>query len=173
MPLNLIKRYPQLLELSHLSEHARNLSLRGIYDRDHQSAPTPVFRLRAIRPLKGIDTPPDIDIVFRHLITEEVPLPTGGRKREFDIHRSQRLHWIRFHLDERRPDLINVFSAEDWKDGKRRVRTYILDSAERYVVILEPFRKQPDYYLVTAFFLEPRNLKKMKQRAKRKLPDVL
>ncbi len=172
MPTNLLKRYPELLELGHLSEREREGSLRRVYDRDFQDTAPCCFRKRPVRPIKRMDAATDIDILFRHLITTDAP--EGSTGRVFDMPRSQRLHWIRHHLDEKSSSAMLVFSIEDRSvSGRKRLHTYLLDTEQRYVVILEPYRKHPDYYLITAYPLEARNFKKLKQRYARRLPDVL
>lgn len=71
------------------------------------------------------------------------------RKREFDIHRSIRLHWVKFHIKMGAPDNIVIFSCLD-PEGKR---TYIHDKQENYVIVLEPKRNLNQYYLLTAFYI--------------------
>lgn len=171
MPTNLLKRYPDLLDLGHLGERDRDKSLRGVYDRDFQGQVPAKYRERPVRPIKQVDPETDIDTLFRHLITCD---DVHGPGRVFDMPRSQRLHWIRYHLDERSAGDVIVFSLEERStSGRKRKHTYLLDKKQRYVIILEPFRKHPDYYLITAYPLEARNYKKMKQRYKRRLPEIL
>lgn len=46
MPTNLLKTYPQLLEIDHLNEYQRTLSLKGIFKRDIEDNPGFVFRTK-------------------------------------------------------------------------------------------------------------------------------
>lgn len=174
MPTNLLRKYPQLLELGHLTETQRTVSLRGVFDRDIMNNLGFRFRRKQIHPVRGQE--PEMDLLFRHLTTCKAtdldPKAPEG-KRVFEMARSQRLHWVKHHIDESTPDNIFVFTTEERVDGKPKLRTYILDHRERYVVILEPLRTGMDYYLLTAYALEPRNFKKMKSKAKRRLKDVL
>ena len=62
-----------------------------------------------------------VDILFKHLTTVVVDEKT--KKRDFDIHRSQRLHWVKYHIEEKKKKNVLIFSAKD-KNGKR---TYIYD----------------------------------------------
>ncbi len=61
-----------------------------------------------------------------------------------------------------------VFSVQD-TDG---IRTYILDEDEKYVIVLAPARSGKEYYLLTAYLLEGRNMDKIKKKYARKLPDL-
>ena len=46
MPTNLLKIYPQLLELDHLNENQRNQSLKGVFKRDIEDNPIFTFRTK-------------------------------------------------------------------------------------------------------------------------------
>lgn len=177
MPTNLLKTYPELLELGYLTQPQRNISLMGVFKRDFEDNPALNFRSKKIRPIRG-DEPP-MELLFRHLTTEETTVndETGLNyaKRVFEMDRSQRLHWIRFHLEERKPENFLVFSVEerDQKHRKDIIRTYIYDNAQKYVIVLDPQRSKMDYYLVTAFYLnKDYGEKKMKKLVKRKLPEL-
>lgn len=54
--------------------------------------------------------------LFKHLTCEEIEVECeDGKKypkRIFDIARSQRLHWIKHHIDEKTPSNIDVFTIE-------------------------------------------------------------
>lgn len=177
MPTNFLKTYPDLLELSYLTQPQRTISLLGIFKRDFEDNPALNFRSKKIRPLKG-DQPP-MELLFRHLTTEELTErdETGRNytKRVFEMDRSQRMHWIRFHLEERKPENLQVFSVEE-RDQKHRmdiIRTYIYDNKQKYVIVLDPQRSKKDYYLVTAYYLNKElGEKKMKKLVKRKLPEL-
>lgn len=90
------------------------------------------------------------------------------RNRIFELQRSLRLHWIRYHLEEKKKENIKVFSVLD-NDG---IRTYILDEDEHYVIVLAPYRNFQEYYLLTAYYLEGRNFEKIKKKYQRRLPEV-
>ena len=89
--------------------------------------------------------------------------------------RSQRLHWIKYHLEERKKDNMVVFSVEE-RDQKKRediIRTYIYDIEQKYLIVLDPQRSLRDYYLVTAYYLnKDYGEKKIKKMIKKKLPQV-
>ena len=136
MPFNLLKIYPQLLELESLNEHQRTQSLQGIFKRDIEENSALNFRTKTIRPIKGEE--PAMVILFRHLTTEEIEMEDeDGRKypkRIFEMNRSQRLHWIKYHLEERKKDNVEIFSVEERDQKKRKdiIRTYIYDVEQKY-----------------------------------------
>jgi len=127
MPFNLVKIYPELLELAHLPDNARRRSLMLIFKRDIEDNPKFNFRSKIIRPIKGDEIP--MQSLFRHLTTEEVEEVGGNgrifKKREFEMHRSRRLHWIRTHIDEKVKESIEIFSTEERAKGKTVYRTYV------------------------------------------------
>lgn len=175
MPLNLLKRYPELLDIGGMSEQHRTASLKGVFERDIENNPRFAFRTRTIYPIKGEE--PSMQLLFRHLTTVEVqdPTATGGqRRRVFELERSRRLHWILPHTEERTKARVQVFSAEDRVRDEWKVRTYILDHDQRYVIVLEPHRKPGAYYLITAYHLDRDHsyTKLRKKAAKRCLPEV-
>lgn len=87
--------------------------------------------------------------------------------------RSIRLHWIKHHLCECSPGAIEVFSFEDRVAGRDRIRTYVYNPANEYVIILEPQRSKTDYYILTAYYLnEAGGLKQIKSKLKNKLPEL-
>jgi len=53
MPTNLIKIYNQLLEIVHLSEYERIVSLKRIFNRDISDNPGFNIRVKIIRPFKA------------------------------------------------------------------------------------------------------------------------
>jgi hypothetical protein len=178
MPLNLTKIYNQHLELLHLAEYPRNVSLRAVFDRDITNNNAFFFRTKTIRPLK-IEGQINMDTLFSHLTyqTEYETYEKGKtiKKRSiFDIERSKRLHWIWHHIQERSIANIDVFSFEDRIDGKNVIRTYIYDFVEHYVIILEPQRSGLDYYLLTAYYLSEKlgGIKQIEKKRKRRLTDI-
>lgn len=83
--------------------------------------------------------------------------------------RSERIHWIKYHLEEKKKDNIIIFSCED----NGIIRTYIHDQDTDYLIILEPYRNTSDYYLITAYYVnESRGKKQLKNKFKKKLDIV-
>lgn len=180
MPLNLTKRYSDLLEILHLNGHDRTTSLRGIFNRDIVENQNFRFRTKIIQPIKS-DGEIDLTRLFTHLTTEDeivIDETTGKeiKRRVFECDRSQRLHWIRHHVEEQKPELLTVFSTEE-RDIKKRqtiVRTYIYDKEQKYIIVLEPQRNNNNYYLLTAYYLnKPGGSKKISKLLKNKLDNVL
>lgn len=180
MPTNLLKKYPDLLEIMHLSESVRRQSLRGIYDRDINCEAGISFDSKRIYPIKCSNGEVDLDRVFTHLTCEDVEVEDeAGKKikrRIFEPHRSQRLHWIKPHVSRMiGDDNIEFFSILE-RDQKKRVdvyRTYIYDQAQQYVVVLEPQRKD-SYYLLTAYHLNRKyGVKMMKKKMEKRLSELL
>jgi hypothetical protein len=167
MPLNLLKKYNTLLDILGMDERQRTISLCGVFDRDITKNPNFKFQKKQINPTPadGVD---NMDRLFIHLTTKIIG---NERKREYDYARSVRLHWIRFHIEERKSDNILVFSVNE-PDG---IRTYIYDKDEEYVIVLEPLRKKNEYYLLTAYYVEGKDKarNKMKKKYGRKLSNVL
>lgn len=176
MPLNLLKKYPELLEIGHLIEADRTNSLKAIFKRDIEDNPNLSFREKVIRPIKGEE--PAMQLLFRHLTTEEIEESGEDgktyKRRIFEIHRSQRIHWIKFHIEERLKDVISVFSTEERINGKSTFRTYIYDHKQKYVIVMEPQRSGKDYYLLSAYYLNREYGEKMlNKKMKSKLPYLL
>ena len=88
-------------------------------------------------------------------------------RRIYDRNRAVRLHWIKYHLEERQPEHLQVFSVKD----KVAIRTYLYDVQESYVIVLEP-RGDNRYYLLTAYYLLGRNRYKIEHKLKRRLAKV-
>lgn len=177
MPLNLIKIYPQLLELAYMNGGQRIASLTAIFKRDIEDNPGLNFRTKIIRPVKGEE--PAMQLLFKHLTCEEIQEEnvdgTTYPKRVFEIDRSVRLHWIRYHIEERKKDNIEVFSIEERDQRKRKdiIRTYIYDVEQGYLIVLEPQRSDTDYYLLSAYYLNKEEGKKsIQKKLKKRLPDI-
>lgn len=179
MPHNLTKRYSGLLEILHLNVYNRTKSLRLIFDRDIQDNENLSFLTKVIRPTR-IDGQASFETVFNHLIKKEiVEIDEFGKKlkkREFEFHRAQRLHWIKYHIEQKKKTNVEVFSTIE-RDKKKRKdvnRTYIYDIDQEYVIVLEPQNSGLDYYLLSAYYLNeswaPGNMKK---KLNNKLPNVL
>ena len=174
MPLNLIKTYPQLLEIAHMNEYQRNQSLQGVFNRDFVDNANLKFKDKQIRPTKQDGEPP-MQTLFRHLTTREDKDGKGKKlgSRSFEMARSVRLHWIKHHINELKKGNVEVFSYEDRIDRKDVIRTYIYDIDQEYVIILEPQRSGTDYYLLTAYHLnEPGGKKQIEKKRKKKLDEV-
>lgn len=168
MPLNLTKRYPELLELDHYDEQGRRTSLKRIFKRDFEDVINS-FRDKMIRPIPSERD--SMELLFKHLTTRK-DYVDNDHTRVYDRDRAIRLHWVRPHLLEQINDDLEVFSVEEKVRGRYDIRTYIYNRAEQYVVILEPFRNTDDYYLITAYYLESRNTRKIERKLGRKLPEV-
>lgn len=167
MPLNLLKTYNDLLELGMFGEFQRTQSLQRIFERDFTTNPNLSFKTKPIQP-----TPKNGEIpmatLFKHLTT--VILDKNTRERVFEMERSMRLHWVRFHLEERKTNDILQFSVLE-PEG---IRTYIYDVTEMYVIVLEPLNKINEYYLLTAYYLKGKDAKRNKilQKYKRRLNEL-
>ena len=165
MPFNLLKVYNQLLEFIGMNEHQKIQSLRGIFQRDIENNNAFRFRGKRINPTQGEEEP--LERLFKHLTTEISDQAT--RQRQFEQKRSERLHWIRHHVEGKKKTGMVVFSVKELG----QIRTYILDNDENYVIVLESFRDQSEYYLLTAYYVDGRNPDKMKNKYKRRLPDIV
>lgn len=155
MPLNLIKVYNGLLELNGLNEHDRKTSLLGIFDRDVRDNDDFKFRAKQIIPTP-LDGEIKMSTLFTHLTTRIIDYNT--KKREFDHHRSIRLHWLKHHIDELIKENILVFSVKE----PNGFRTYIFNKDENYVVVLEPLRRKDEYYLLTQYYVQGKDAKRKK-----------
>ena len=174
MPTNLLKKYPELLEIGFLSEQQRKVSLRNVFERDIEDNSHFNFRTKQIRPIKK-DGEASMQTLFHHLTTQYIKDENGKKTgdKKFDIERSKRLHWIRYHIEEIKKTQMVVFSYEDRVKGKDVIRTYIYDIEQEYVIILEPQRSKLDYYLLTAYYLnEPGGKKQIVKKQKRKLNEL-
>lgn len=93
--LNIIKKYPELLELAYLSEREREHDLHAIFKRDIEDNCQFSFRGWRIYPIKT-DGEIDMARLFKHLTCEEIMVEnedgTTYPKRVFEMARSQRLH---------------------------------------------------------------------------------
>lgn len=179
MPLNLIKKYPELLELIGSLKDMK-ASLKRIYVRDIEDNQDFKFRGIPIHPIKAEEGQLVMDMTFTHLTTREYEqtdedgnsLPS---KREFDIQRSKRLHWVNHHVHERTPENIDVFTIIEWDKKKHQdvKHTYIYDKVGKYTIVFDR-RDQKDFRLLTAYYLdEPYAEKMMKKKMKKRLPTVL
>lgn len=167
MPLNLIKKYNDLLEFGAYHESQRMKSLQAVFDRDFANNPNLRFKGKPIQP-----TPKNGEIPMATLFTHLTTVVTDNttKQRTFELDRSIRLHWVKHHIDERKYDDVLHFSVKE----PQGVRTYIYDKTEKYVIILEPLRRVNEYYLLTAYYLKGKDAKRNKilQKYKRKLNDL-
>lgn len=172
MPFNLLKTYPELLELINLSPQERIESLKRIYKRDIVDNKDFKFRKVQIYPIKS-DGELDLERQFHHLTCEMEERDERGteqpRHRRFDIERSSRLHWLCHHVHERTPAnlMIKEVTERDLRKRQDVVRTYIYDFVNKYVIVMENQRNK-GYYLLTAYYLnrdygEKAILKKLKK----------
>ena len=70
MPFNLLKKYPELLEILHLEEKERKASLYRVYRRDIEDNETFKFREKRVYPIKS-DGEIDMQREFMHLTTTD------------------------------------------------------------------------------------------------------
>lgn len=169
---NILKVYPELLDIVGLSERDRQHDLLAIFKRDIEDNFDFAFRSWRIYPIKA-QGEADMGRLFKHLTCEEIMVEcedgTKYPKRVFEVARSQRLHWINHHIKEKTPSNIDVFTVEERDTKKRKVKkTYIYDKVEKYIIVLEQQRTNA-FYLLTAYHLnkkygEKALLKKMKKR---------
>lgn len=177
MPLNLLKKYKELLELNSLSEHERDISLKGIFERDIVNNDCFIFREKKIRPIKSSDGNPALETLFKHLTCKSEDIVDNNGKTYksrniFDFKRSERLHWIWHHIQEKE-NSMKVFSVKDRIKGRTQIRTYLYNDKEKYVIVLEPYRKTYDYYLLSAYYLdEEYGVKNINKKYKRKLDEI-
>lgn len=178
MATNYLKIFNQHLEINHLTEYQRSVSLQAIFDRDIADNEVFNFQTKIIRPLKKEDKY-DVASLFKHLThrTDEEKDKKGViiKKRDvFDFERSKRLHWVLPHINQKVIDNVDVFSAYSRIDGKNVIRTFIHNKNEDYILILEPQKSGLDYYFITAYYLEEKygGLKMIKQKYKNRLPDI-
>ena len=163
MPLNLLKKYNELLDLEYLPDDKRTISLRNIFIRDIENNPNFSFRGKFIFPTPRENGDVAMQNLFNHL-TRKKELENKDNHRIFDISRSKRLHWIKYHIEECKKEEMLVFSV----DEPEGIRTYIYDIAEMYVIVLEPNKSKTNYYLLTAYHLEGKDAKRNKIIAKYK-----
>lgn len=168
MPLNLTKIYNTLLDILALSAHERNTSLKRIFKRDFEDS-SAEFNGKPIYPTPQHNGEIPMETLYRHLTTEMVD--KKSRERYFEIDRSQRLHWVRHHLDGKKRNNMMLFSVKE-REG---IRTYYYDKDENYVIVLEPLRDGKSYYLLTAYYIRGKDVQrnKMERKYKRRLNEIL
>ena len=101
---NILKVYPELLDIVGLSERDRQHDLLAIFKRDIEDNFDFAFRSWRIYPIKA-QGGADMGRLFKHLTCEEIMVEgedgTKYPKRVFEVARSQRLHWINHHIKEK------------------------------------------------------------------------
>jgi len=145
-----------------MSEPQRTKSLQAIFNRDIRDNKTFNFGIKPIHPTPDKDGVLKVETLFDHLT--RVTVDKATRKREFDIHRSVRLHWVRYHIEQQKKTNILLFSVEE-PEG---MRTYIYDKDEKYVIVLEPLRNNTAYYLLSAYPLRGKDSQRDKMMKKYK-----
>ena len=70
MPFNLLKKYPELLEILHLGDKERKASLYRVYRRDIEDNEAFKFREKRVYPIKS-DGEIDMQREFMHLTTTD------------------------------------------------------------------------------------------------------
>ncbi|CAM1333372.1 hypothetical protein [Tenacibaculum aestuariivivum] len=168
MPLNLLKKYNDLLDVGAYNQYERTASLQAIFNRDIAGNEHFKFNKKRIQPtpLNGVIV---MDTLFTHLTT--VITDYNTKQRNFDVQRAVRLHWVKHHIDLKKEENILYFSVKEPQGN----RTYIYDKDEKYVIVLEPLRKVDEYYLLTAYHLTGKDAKRNKilKKYKRKLTELL
>lgn len=97
MPFNLLKKYNDLLDITGMNPAQRSQSLRGVFDRDILKNTRFYFNGKPIYPTPKENGEIAMETLFTHLTCREEDKETHHR--EFELSRSQRLHWIRFHVE--------------------------------------------------------------------------
>jgi len=168
MPLNLLKSYNQHLDIQGLSEPQRLTSLKGVFDRDFTNKQPIFFNGRKVIPCPQ-DGSIEMSTLFRHLTTVKIDYKTN--QREFEMERSKRLHWVRYHIDGKRASNMILFTVKE-PEG---LRTYLYDEDEKYVVVLEPRVSSNVYFLLSAHYIQGKDAQrdKMRKKYKRKLNDII
>ncbi len=180
MPTNLLKKYPELLDLiGSMSDILK--SLRGVYNKDIENNPDFKFRGIPIHPIKSTDGELEMDRTFKHLTTKEFDQydDSGNllseKKRAFDANRARRIHWINHNVHETIPENLDIFTVIQWDAKKHQdvKHTYIIDTKGKHVIVFDR-RGQKDFYLLTAFYMDdPYAEKKFKKLKKKRLKDVI
>ena len=127
---NILKVYPELLDIVGLSERDRQHDLLAIFKRDIEDNFDFAFRSWRIYPIKA-QGEADMGRLFKHLTCEEIMVEcedgTKYSKRVFEVARSQRLHWINHHIKEKTPSNIDVFTVREiQKNVKSKRRTFTI-----------------------------------------------
>ena len=158
---NQLKKYNSFLDVDAMSECQRIDSLKKIFKRDFVDSENYYNgKLVTPTPKQGQAT---MEVLFAHLTTKTENNDIGSRF--YDRERSIRLHWIKHHFCK--ADNIDVFSVKD----KSGIRTYLHDINENYIIVIEP-KKENLYYLITAYYIEGGNRKKIENKKKRRLSEI-
>ncbi|HKC67173.1 MAG TPA: hypothetical protein VKG26_03010 [Bacteroidia bacterium] len=153
-------------------ENRQKESLLRIFKRDVEENSNFKFRKKQIWPTKKADGESSMLTLFKHLVCFSEDSGQGFKSRPgIDNPRAIRLHWVKVHVDEANGAVIDVFSFPDRISGKTRVRTYIYNKTQKYVVIVEPQNTGTDYYLITAYYLTW-GLDQIENKSKKRLPNI-
>lgn len=87
----------------------------------------------------------DFPETFVHLITRK----GQSKKRNFDRHRANKLHWVRCILENRTEEEITYFEFPE-EDGT--IRDYYWFKEGAFLVIMEKIT--PDYLVITSFHID-------------------
>lgn len=168
MPFNQLKIYNQHLDLSALNPHQRTLSLKGVFDRDFTDKQPVIFNKKQVVPCP-LNGTIEMNTLFAHLTTVVVDKKTNSR--DYDLQRSKRLHWVRFHIDSRKTSNMLFFTVKE----PNGLRTYLYDDDEKYVIVFEPRIKANVYFLLTAYHLEGKDAQrdKIKKKYARRLSETI
>jgi hypothetical protein len=168
MPLNLLKSYNDFLDLVSLNEHQRLDSLKKVFGENFVNRQPVYFNKKKVIPCPT-DGVIEMDTLFRHLTT--VITDRATNKREFEMNRSKRLHWVRYHIDCKKKDNMMLFTVKE-PEG---LRTYLYDVNEKYVIVFEPKLDQNIYFLLTAYYLEGKDAQrdKIAKKYKRRLDELI
>ncbi len=168
MNWNLFKEYNSLLDISAMDPIQRERSLKGIFERDISENKSFTFLGKQITPTPQ-DGKIEMETLYRHLTTVIVDRSTN--QRDFEIHRSKRLHWVRYHVEQKKKADVLFFTVKE-PEG---YRTYIYDIVEKYVIVLEPKKNNTTYFLLTAYYVQGKDAQrdKIMKKYKRKLDTVL
>jgi hypothetical protein len=168
MPLNLLKRYNDHLDILGLSEPERKKSLKNVFDRDFTNSQPIHFNGRQVIPCPQ-DGVIEMETLFRHLTTVKIDYKTG--QREYEKERSKRLHWVKHHIDGKKPNNMLFFTVKE-SEG---LRTYLYDEEEKYVIVFEPRVNKNVYFLLSAHYIQGKDAQrdKIKKKYRRKLTEVL
>jgi hypothetical protein len=110
-----------------------------------------------------------METLFRHLTTVKIDYKTG--QREYEKERSKRLHWVKHHIDGKKPNNMLFFTVKE-SEG---LRTYLYDEEEKYVIVFEPRVNKNVYFLLSAHYIQGKDAQrdKIKKKYRRKLTEVL
>lgn len=89
---------------------------------------------------------------FVHIVTRKPDKNGKNSKREFDIERANRIHWIKPILENCDDARITSFRS---KESNGSIRNYFWYKAKKFMVILEEI--VPNYVLITGYCVDDKN----------------